>query len=316
MNRRYTASTSLVAACIGLGLMFGRAYAQTIQPPPVSTTMATAAPTVVPTLAAHSVNVQFAFKAIQQGRAGLITIDGANLATAAANALGRTYPCFPTHTGFGCLIAVPMDQAVKAYPVSLAITAQDGTPITWASTFSVTSGQFLAQTVNLPNSLLYLTHSDVQANEDDRLLTAYSIVTPTRYWEGTFTPPVNSIPVSPFGAVRNYNNLATLRHTGQDFRASIGTPVLASASGEVVLSRLMDIHGNNIVIDHGWGIYSEYAHLSERYVVPGQFVIQGQIIGLSGNTGRSTGPHVHWEIAVDDVWVNPLDFAQLQLPPP
>ncbi|MHB8624770.1 MAG: M23 family metallopeptidase [Aggregatilineales bacterium] len=296
--------------------MFGGAHAQTTPPPSVSSAIATATPTLAITLAAHNVNVQFAFKTIKQGRAGLITIDGANLAAAAANTLGRTYPCFPTHTGFGCLIAVPMDQVVKDYPISLAITAQDDTPITWSSTFSVTSGQFLAQTITLPSNLLYLTHSDVQANEDDRLLTAYSLVTPTRYWEGAFTPPVNSIPISPFGAVRNYNNIAMLRHTGQDFRASIGTPVLASASGEVVLSRLMDIHGNNIVIDHGWGIYSEYAHLSERYVVPGQFVVQGQIIGLSGNTGRSTGPHVHWEIAVDDVWVDPLDFAQLQLPPP
>jgi murein DD-endopeptidase MepM/ murein hydrolase activator NlpD len=209
-----------------------------------------------------------------------------------------------------------MDQAVKSYPISLAITAQGGVPIAWSSTFSVASGQFLAETLNLPNNLLYLLHDDVQANEDDRLLTAYSLVTPIRYWEGPFTPPVNSPTISPFGAVRSYNNIAPRRHTGQDFRASIGTPVLASASGEVVLSRLMDIHGNNIVIDHGWGIFSEYAHLSERYVVPGQFVVQGQIIGLSGNTGRSTGPHVHWEIAVNDVWVDPLDFAQIQLPPP
>ncbi|MHB8627780.1 MAG: M23 family metallopeptidase [Aggregatilineales bacterium] len=307
---RLVAAPPLLVGVALFATLFGQVHAQTA-PTPV-----TAAPTANATLGPHTVNVQFAFKSIKQGRAGLVTIDGANLAAATANALGRTTPCFPTHTGFGCLIAVPMDQAVKAYPISLAITAQDGTPIVWSSTFSVTSGQFLAETLNLPGYLLFLLHDDVQANENDRLLTAYSIVTPVRYWEGPFTLPVNGAAISPFGAVRNYNGLAPRRHTGQDFHASMGTPVLASQSGQVVLSRLMDIHGNNIVIDHGWGIYSEYAHLSERYVVPGQFVVQGQIIGLSGSTGRSTGPHVHWEIAVNDVWVNPLDFAQIQLPPP
>ncbi len=315
MSRQRFGALLLVVGLALFGALFGHVQAQTTSPTP-SPAAATAMPTAGATANPQQVNVQFAFKSIKQGRAGLITIDGANLASAEATALGRTTPCFPIHTGFGCLIAVPMDQAVKAYPISLAITARDGTPIAWSSTLTITSGQFLAETLNLPNYLLYLLQDDVQANEDDRLLSAYSIVTPTRYWEGTFTPPVNSPTISPFGAVRNYNGLAPRRHTGQDFRASVGTPVLASASGQVVLSRLMDIHGNNIVIDHGWGIYSEYAHLSERYVVPGQFVVQGQIIGLSGNTGRSTGPHVHWEIAVNDVWVNPLDFAQIQLPPP
>jgi murein DD-endopeptidase MepM/ murein hydrolase activator NlpD len=76
----------------------------------------------------------------------------------------------------------------------------------------------------------------------------------------------------------------------------------------------MDIHGNNVIIDHGWGIYSEYAHLSQRYVVPGQFVLQGDVIGLSGNTGRSTGPHIHWEIAVGGTWVSPVEFYKTKLP--
>ncbi|MHB8626396.1 MAG: M23 family metallopeptidase [Aggregatilineales bacterium] len=154
----------------------------------------------------------------------------------------------------------------------------------------------------------------MEANEADRLQTAYNIITPARFWEGQFTLPLKGALLSPFGSVRQYNGKVTNRHSGQDIHAGLGTPVLASASGQVVLARLMDIHGNNIVIDHGWGVYSEYAHLFVLYVVPGQFVLQGQIIGLSGNTGRSTGPHLHWEMAVNSILVNPVAFSQLNLP--
>ena len=281
-------------------------------------TAATAVPTTVPTpTASNGIDVQFTFKAIQQGRAGLILVNGSHLPAVSVTAFGRIYPCFPTHAGFGCLLAVPMDQLVKTgYPVTVNVTISDGTTLPATNSFAVSPGGFLAETLNLPRSLLYMLQDDVQANEDARLLGAYNLITPQRYWEGAFTKPVNSASISPFGGIRSYNGLANRRHTGQDLQAAIGTPILASASGRVVLSRLMDIHGNNIVIDHGWGIYSEYAHMSERYVIPGQFVLQGQIIGLSGNTGRSTGPHVHWEIAVNGIWVSPLDFVQMQLPPP
>jgi murein DD-endopeptidase MepM/ murein hydrolase activator NlpD len=180
----------------------------------------------------------------------------------------------------------------------------------------VTVGGFASELFTLPGNLNYLLRDDIQANEDDRLKTAYSILTPKRYWEGQFAPPVpNPVIVSGFGVIRTYtNNGAVRRHTGVDLRAGMKTPVLASASGRVALSQPMDIHGNNIVIDHGWGIYSEYAHLSERYVVAGQYVLQGDILGLSGNTGRSTGPHIHWEIAVGGTWVSPVDFYKTRLP--
>jgi murein DD-endopeptidase MepM/ murein hydrolase activator NlpD len=187
--------------------------------------------------------------------------------------------------------------------------------LNWEGTIKIASGEFIREDdVNLPSSRLYLVSDLVQQSEDDKLLSTYRLITPTRFWEGNFTYPVGGAPSSPFGSWRNYNNIATRRHAGYDFRAPVGTPVLASASGRVVLSRPLDIHGNNVVIDHGWGVYTEYAHLSERYVVPGQFVLQGDVIGLSGNTGRSTGPHMHWEIAVQGILVNPITFSQLSIP--
>jgi hypothetical protein len=260
--------------------------------------------------------INYEFQAIKQGQIGLISITGVNLSRGVARTFDREFPCYPSRLGLTCVLAAPIDQPIRAYDLTIDIFAQDGSKTTRGGQVTVAGGGFIAESFTLPGNLNYLLRDDVQANEDDRLTTVYSIITPTRYWDGQFTPPIPSpVVVSLFGTVRTYTNTGTVRrHTGIDFRASVGTPVLAAANGRVALSRPMDIHGNNIVIDHGWGIYSEYAHLSERYVVPGQFVLQGDVIGMSGNTGRSTGPHVHWEIAVGGVWVNPVLFAQIRLP--
>ncbi len=257
------------------------------------------------------------FDYLRQGTAGVITLTGPDIASATAATLGRTFPFFQTSQGFAALLAAPMDQKIKDYPLVITVTRRDGATATWEGTLKVASGQFIREDSDklyLPPDKLHLLRDDVQESEDKRLLSAFSVVTPVRYWDGAFTQPVNGALGSPFGSFRLYNGSVERRHTGYDFRAAVGTPVLAAANGRVVLSSPLDIHGNNVVIDHGWGVFSEYAHLSARYVVPGQFVLQGDVIGLSGNTGRSTGPHVHWEIAVDDIWVNPLAFMQLKLP--
>jgi murein DD-endopeptidase MepM/ murein hydrolase activator NlpD len=181
----------------------------------------------------------------------------------------------------------------------------------------VASGEFVAEKpFALPASKTNLIRDDVQQSEDSLLLSIYKVVTPIRYWEGAFTPPINAPFTSPFGSFRFYEGKMdkVYRHTGSDLRAAVGVPVLASGNGRVVLSRPLDIHGNSVIIDHGWGIFTEYSHLSERYVVPGQFVLQGEVIGLSGDTGRSLGPHVHWEVAVNGNWVNPLTFKDVKIP--
>lgn len=261
--------------------------------------------------------LQFEFQAIKQGQIGLLTVTGGDLTRGTARVMDRDYPCYPTRTGLACLIAAAIDQAVTVYPLTLTFIKKDGSTVARAGgQVTVANGGFLTENFTLPGNLNYLLRDDIQANEDDRLRTIYQIMTPSRLWEGQFVAPVpNPSIVSAFGSIRLYTNTNVVRrHTGVDLRASTGTPVLASASGRVALSRPMDIHGNNVVIDHGWGIYSEYAHLSQRYVVPGQYVLQGDVIGLAGNTGRSTGPHVHWEIAVGGVWINPTLFAQVKLP--
>lgn len=256
------------------------------------------------------------FQYIRQGQVGVITITGGNLAGAVAQLFDRTYPFFPITTGYAALISVDVRQKIlKDYPITVTLYNANGSTSEWKDTINVASGEYISEKeFILPRNKVFLLNPQIQADEDARRKMIYDGVTPERYWEGSFIQPANGPYSSPFGAVRTYNDASTRRHTGMDITVPGSTPVLASAAGRVVFARAMDIHGNNVIIDHGWGVFSEYAHFSQLFVVPGQFVLQGDVIGLSGNTGRSTGPHLHWEIAVNGNAVNPLVFISMKLP--
>ncbi|MEP7288301.1 MAG: M23 family metallopeptidase [Chloroflexota bacterium] len=266
-------------------------------------------------LAQQAVVVNLEFDYIRQGSLGVVTLSGSDVVGGVATALGRTYPFFPTSKGYASLVTAPLDQKIQDYPLTVTIMTRSGATAHWDGTLKVASGEFVAETPYiLPSDKLFLLADQIQKSEDEKLISTYSMVTPAHYWEGTFSPPVNGAFTAPFGSWRIYNGGIRSRHTGQDFRAVSGTPVLASANGRVALSQPLDIHGESVIIDHGWGIFTEYSHMTTRFVVPGQFVLQGDILGLSGTTGRSTGPHVHWEVAVNGIWVNPITFLQTKLP--
>lgn len=137
-------------------------------------------------------------------------------------------------------------------------------------------------------------------------------VTPDKLWGESFDYPSRYYTdefIAVFGVRRNYNYGALLYyHTGLDFYGS-NVPIYAPAHGKVVFAGPLMIRGNVTYIDHGWGVYSGYFHQSEMFVQKGDIVEQGQEIGIVGSTGRSTGPHLHWEIWVGGVPINPLDWV-------
>ena len=104
-------------------------------------------------------------------------------------------------------------------------------------------------------------------------------------------------------------------HTGADLGgAPIGTPIYAPADGVVVDTGLLDARGYITIIDHGWGVYTGYWHQSAIFVRPGDTVTAGQQIGTIGNTGRSTAPHLHWEMRVHGVVVDPMQWVREEMP--
>jgi murein DD-endopeptidase MepM/ murein hydrolase activator NlpD len=138
---------------------------------------------------------------------------------------------------------------------------------------------------------------------------------PQKLWEGIFSIPVDPIFAdcwpSQFGSRRSYNDSEYIYfHTGLDFCGSTGNPIYAPASGIVVFAGPLTVRGNATMIDHGWGIYSAYMHQSEILVNEGERVETGQLIGRVGSTGRVTGPHLHFEVWVGGIQVDPLDWLR------
>lgn len=129
-------------------------------------------------------------------------------------------------------------------------------------------------------------------------------------FDSKFITPLNSHITSNFGNARLFNGSLRSYHSGTDYRAAIGTPIKAANSGVVVIAKDRYYAGNSIVIDHGAGIYSQYYHLSRMDKKVGDKVEKGEIIGLSGDTGRVSGPHLHFGIMVNGNSVEPLKFIE------
>ena len=134
---------------------------------------------------------------------------------------------------------------------------------------------------------------------------------PEAYFNQSFVYPLEKIiNVGAFGNIRKDGGI-TIQHLGVDLDAIEGTPIYAVNSGKVVLVEKLTVYGDTIIIDHGLGIYSLYLHLSEFKVIEGQMLKRKELIGLSGNTGWSVGPHLHLSIKVNGASVDPLKFIEV-----
>ncbi len=150
--------------------------------------------------------------------------------------------------------------------------------------------------------------------EWQKLLGIAARVTPQK-WDGPFIRPVEAAITSVFGTRRSYNDGPPgIPHEGADFGAALATPILAANAGTVVLSDTWYVRGNAVVIDHGLGVFSGYYHMSQRLGEPGQTVAKGQVIGLVGETGLATGPHLHWDMIAQGAHTDGMAWTTLPLP--
>lgn len=136
----------------------------------------------------------------------------------------------------------------------------------------------------------------------------YLTRTPKRLWSEKFELPLGSVITSHYGNARIFNGEVKSYHAGTDFRAMIGTPIKAANDGKVALAKERFMSGKSVIIDHGEGIYSAYFHCSELKVQVGQSVKKGEIIALSGDTGRVSGAHLHFSMMIQGVSVDALHF--------
>lgn len=174
---------------------------------------------------------------------------------------------------------------------------------------------FTRDEVDVPPQLAALLQSDIRAEEDRALLPNYQKVTPQKLWEGRFLMPVQGPVITDFGTLRSYNNGPVVgHHGGADIAAGAGRNVVAPARGRVALVDSVRLRGNIVILDHGLGVFTTYAHLSSVDVQVGQTVERGQPFAKVGSTGLSTGPHLHWEMWVGGQNVNPLEWTERDVP--
>lgn len=205
------------------------------------------------------------------------------------------------------------------YPLFLEATLPEGTKQSFEQMVLVTAGDYLSEDIPLndPSTL----DPAVTEAEFQNIFALTTPATPTRYWNTVFNSPAvdPNCFTSRYGTRRIYRVINSEIevpgfHTGLDFCGGEGLQIFAPAPGRVVFAAPLTVRGNATLIDHGWGVYSGVWHQSQILVNVGDTVEQGQVIGIVGGTGRVTGAHLHWEVWVNGVQVNPLDWLNQAYP--
>ena len=213
--------------------------------------------------------------------------------------------------GGGSLVAlqgVPLEAKSGTYEFTVTGTLPDGAAFSFAQPVRVDPGGYARASLFVGEEFLDEGVSTVENQQVRELMTP---VTPEKLWTRLWGWPhdlVNDV-TSEFGVFRVYNGgLAEGFHYGTDFGGGALLNIYSPAPGRVVFAGALDVRGNATIIDHGWGVYTGYWHQQEIYVAEGDLVEPGEIIGLVGKSGRVSGPHLHWEVWVGGVPVEPLDW--------
>ncbi len=197
--------------------------------------------------------------------------------------------------------------ATGGYPVEV----WEGETLIASGWLTVSDGGFDFVSITIPPGPAGLLQDQARIDQErQRVQAIESVFTPKKYWSGPWNIPTRGTVTSNFGEHRSVNGGAYFPHTGVDIANDEGTPVYAAARGVVAMAEELYLYGNSIIIDHGVGVFSDYSHLSEILVAPGQTVNQGDLIGYMGTTGFSSGPHLHWEAIVRNVRVDARLFTQ------
>jgi murein DD-endopeptidase MepM/ murein hydrolase activator NlpD len=207
------------------------------------------------------------------------------------------------------VVGIPL--TVKPGPQILSIEGAGKQP------FTVQSRHYKEQHITLKND------RQVNPNPEDLKRIERELAEQTKAYR-TFSPgtpsnllldhPVDGRLSSPFGLRRFFNGQERNPHSGLDFAVPAGTPIKAPAAGKVILVGEYFFNGRTVFVDHGQGFISMFCHMSKVNVKPGQEVPRGSVVGFVGSTGRATGPHMHWNVSLNDARVDPAIFINAYKP--
>jgi murein DD-endopeptidase MepM/ murein hydrolase activator NlpD len=253
-----------------------------------------------------------------QGKAAVIQVQGSQGLALSGSFLEHDLNFFQIDGGgYVALQGVHAMLEPGLYPLTLKGSLPDGTPIGFTQLVVVRDGSYpYDPPLTVPPETF---DPAVTRPEDAQWFALAAPVSEERYWRDIFhspTPPeFSSCFTSWFGDRRSYNGSPyDYFHSGLDFCTGSGPEILAAADGRVIFAGPLTVRGNATMIDHGWGVYTAYMHQSELFVQAGDIVQAGQVIGQSGGTGRAQGPHLHFEVLVGGVQVDPEDWLANSFP--
>lgn len=227
---------------------------------------------------------------------------------------GHDVPFIRDGDRWAALVGVDLDSRPGEHAVNVTFSYADGRTNTVREPVVVREQKYPTTELHVEERYVELAPEDQARAEREAAETSaiYDTFTPQRYWSAPFRVPVKGARDGRnFGHRRVFNGQPRSPHSGADLRASTGTPVLAANRGRVVLAKELFFSGNAVYLDHGYGLYTTYLHLSRIDVEVGQIVEQGERIGLAGATGRVTGPHLHWGVRLLDARVDPFSLLRL-----
>src|SRR6188768_3846623 len=231
----------------------------------------------------------------------------------------KTIPYARVDAEWVAVIGVDLDVKAGSYPTTIRVTKKGASgDVTERRTLTI-----VVKAVKYPTTQLKVADEFVDLSpenaerairEQKELEGIHGTISREMYWKDSFVLPIAGESGTNFGHRRVFNGQSRAPHAGADLRSATGTPIHATNRGRVVLAKNLFFTGNTVIVDHGLGIYSLYAHLSQIDVDVGSMIERNQVLGLSGATGRVTGPHLHWGIKVQNARVDPFSLVNLGKP--
>jgi murein DD-endopeptidase MepM/ murein hydrolase activator NlpD len=222
---------------------------------------------------------------------------------------------FEGEGGHWALVGIHALTEVGTHSLKLTATDAAGQQTEVLLSVLVVDGGYGVENIVLPPDRALLLDPDLIQMERERLAQVFGVFGRQQLWVGPFIVPAKGPITSQFGTRRSYNGgPARSYHEGIDYDAPPGAAVLAANDGQVALAEPLTVRGNAVIIDHGLGVYSGYYHLSEINVQEGQQMKKGDVVGKVGDTGLATGPHLHWEIRISGINVDPAQWTWQTIP--
>jgi murein DD-endopeptidase MepM/ murein hydrolase activator NlpD len=282
---------------------------ETPTPLPTATPTATATPS--PPAEPLSATVTVAQSRLVQGHTGVVRVNASRPCQVTGRLADRALRFVSAGEGeYLALVGVHALASAESLPLTVEIASEDGQRLSLATTVEIIAGDYGEEVIYFDPEVSKLLDPAITEPENRLMGEVWATFTPDILWAGAFQWPVKGPFTSFFGTRRSYDGVISSYHAGLDIDGETGDPVAAAADGIVVLVEPLQVRGNVVVINHGAGVLTGYFHLDTFAVEEGQTVKAGDPIGAMGATGLVTGSHLHWELRVGEIAIDPSEWVE------